>query len=526
MNAVTLGLDGANWQMLEQWLDEGSLPNLDRLIDDGTGGVSRSHLPPLTVPNWKCYSTGKNPGKLGVFRFDTIDTANRTHVFHDSTDFASAELWDYLNDIGLETGVLNKPSTYPPREIDGFIVAGGPDASETTYRSLDDGFATPKAVETLLTDELGYRVHPSPMISPSERGEPEIQAILELIDLRFDAAELLLAEYDPDFLHMTVFYNMALQHYFWTDDPVFRAWKRIDDRLGDLRERIDEEDAHLLVMSDHGTCAVETIFYVNVWLQQRGYLSTHGNIDSVFGSIGLTKERALSIAKRLGVAEPLSTVVPDGIQRMLPWEEGIKRDRVLNAIDWEETTAVASTQGPVYLTVDRDDPEYNSIRESLRGELASLTHPVTGDPIASAVHHGETFYSGPYAANAPDLIIEQAPNVHTSDAIGPSEWYAAEGAWKGGNMPEGICLWYGPDVRDDGIALEARIHDLAPTLLHLLGSPVPTDMDGTVLDVFEPASDPGRRAVAYREPIELADSESTDSHDEVESRLADLGYLE
>ena len=526
MKALTLGLDGANWQMLEDWLENGELPNLKALVDDGIGGISESHLPPLTVPNWKCYSTGKNPGKLDVFRFDRIDTRNRKHVFHDATDFKSAELWDYLNETGMTAGVLNKPSTYPPREIDGFIVAGGPDASETTYRSLDDGFANPPEIETLLHDKLNYRVHPSPMISPSEQGEPEIQAILDLIELRFDAAELLLDEYDPDFLHMTIFYNMALQHYFWTEEPVYRAWKLIDERIGALRDRIDAEDGHLLIMSDHGTCFVETIFYVNVWLEENGYLETDGNIDSVFRKAGVTKERALSVAKKLHMADTLGKVVPESVQRMIPWEEGIKRDRVLNAIDWDETTAVASNQGPIYLTVERDDPEYESVRESLRTALLAIKHPQTGDPIVTDVYRGEEYYEGKYAENAPDLIIEQAANVHTSDAIGPDSWFATEGAWKGGNMPEGICLWYGPSVRDEGISLEARIHDLAPTMLHLLGSEVPTDMDGTVLDIFESGSEPDERAVSYCDPLMKTEESSVDSHEEVQARLADLGYLE
>jgi len=90
MTTLTIGLDGANWDLIGDWLEEGRLPNLQRLIDDGVGGVSQSCLPPITVPNWKCYATGKNPGKLDVFRFDRIDTKNHDHVFHDATDFKSA----------------------------------------------------------------------------------------------------------------------------------------------------------------------------------------------------------------------------------------------------------------------------------------------------------------------------------------------------------------------------------------------------------------------------------------------------
>lgn len=268
MTTIVVGIDGANWEMIRPWLEDGELPNLQRLIDSGIGGTSRSCLPPITVPNWKCYSTGKNPGKLDVFRFDTIDTDKQELAFHDSGDFKSAELWDYLNDAGYTAGVLNKPSTYPPREIDGFIVAGGPDATDGEYRSVHGQYVTPEHVQEFLEAEFDYRIHPSPILNPTDNGPEEIEAALDLIEMRFKAANALLERENPDFLHMTVFYIMVLQHYFWTEEPVLRAWKRIDGHL----EQFMDEGHDILLMSDHGTDYVDSVFYINVWLEQNGYL--------------------------------------------------------------------------------------------------------------------------------------------------------------------------------------------------------------------------------------------------------------
>lgn len=521
MATIVIGLDGANWEMLDEWLEAGALPNLQRLVESGVGGTSRSCLPPLTVPNWKCYSTGKNPGKLDVFRFDTIDTDAREHVFHDATDFKSAELWDYLNKAGYTAGVINKPSTYPPKSIDGFIVAGGPDASETEYRSLESGFATPTELEQYLRSELDYRIHPTPMISPKETGENEVEAILDLISLRFDAARRLLDREEPDFLHLTIFYNMALQHYFWRDDPVYHAWKLIDENLA----RFTDDGHDIVIMSDHGTCYVDTVFYVNVWLAENGYLSIERNIDETLQDLGFTRERALSVAKRLGIVDLLSSVVPERVQKIVPWEEGVKGDRVLSIIDWEETQAVASNQGPIYLTVD-DPGEYDRLREQLIDELQSVSHPDTGARPVRGVHRGEEHYSGNYAENAPDLILDQADGVHTSDAIGPENWYSEDGVWKGGNMREGMFLMSGPGFDSRGRTEEARIVDLAPTILHAMDVPVPEDMDGNVLDVFDEAAPVSNRPVETQPPLESERSDPDRSGEAVEDRLADLGYLE
>jgi predicted AlkP superfamily phosphohydrolase/phosphomutase len=523
MTTLTIGLDGANWDLIGDWLEAGRLPNLQRLINDGVGGVSESCLPPITVPNWKCYATGKNPGKLDVFRFDRIDTAGRQHVFHDATDFQSAELWDYLNDEGMTAGVINKPSTYPPKSIDGFVVAGGPDASETTYRSLDAGFATPPDVEEFLREELEYRVHPNPMISPTQKGDAEVEAVLDLVDMRFAAAERLLDREDPDFLHLTVFYSMALQHYFFDGEPVRRAWERIDENLG----RFLDAGHDICVMSDHGTWHVDTVFYINSWLEQEGYLHTERGVDELLGRVGFTKERALAAAKAVGMTETLAKVVPERVQRLVPWEEGVKRDRVLSVLDWDRTTAVASNQGPIYLTLSRNDSGYEATRDELIRKLEALTHPETGQRLVKAVYRGEEYYEGPYAGNAPDLLLDQGANVHVSDAVGPDEPVASEGVWAGGNMPEGIFLFSGPSFQSSGLSERASITDLMPTLLHTMGGAVPDDVDGEVLPVFAPGSEPGQRAVETRTPLTGAREATAGDDDEaVEQRLADLGYLE
>lgn len=519
MTTIVFGLDGANWSMLEEWMAAGDLPTLHQLKEEGFDGVSRSVLPPLTVPNWACYATGKNPGKFGVFRFDRIDTSRRKHVFHNATDIHSPRVWDYLNDEGLQAGVINLPSTYPPGQLNGFIVAGGPDASESTYRSLEEGYTWPPSLEKYLRRDLDYRVHPSPMISPADRGEAEVEAILDLIDLRFDAAEALLERESPDFLHCTVFYNMALQHYFWREEPVRRAWKRIDANL----ERFVGEGHDLVIMSDHGTNHIDAVFYINVWLAEHGYLQISGGVDQWLRRAGVTRERALAAAKRLNLVEPLRRLTPEQLQRMLPWEEGIKRDRVLSVIDWEETSAVASNQGPIYLNVG--DTEYEPLREELIDRLSGLEHPETGDRLIKEVHRGEQYYHGSHVAEAPDLLLHQSDHVYVSDAIGPDEWIGDEGAWVGGNMPDGIVLWHGPGFRTGTFEDPIDIVDIMPTILHSMGASVPTDLDGSVLDVFSPGNDRGPEHATYREPIQATDQVGKTA-DDVEQRLVDLGYLE
>lgn len=52
--------------------------------------------------------------------------------------------------------------------------------------------------------------------------------------------------------------------------------------------------------------------------------------------------------------------------------------------------------------------------------------------------------------------------------------------------PPGILLMVGPNIRADHRLMTAGIYDLMPTVLHLLGLPIPEDLDGRVLlDAFD-----------------------------------------
>ena len=66
---MIVGLDAATWDLAKPWIAEGRMPNLGRLMREGTYGKFESVLPPITPPAWTSFTTGKNPGKHGVFHF-------------------------------------------------------------------------------------------------------------------------------------------------------------------------------------------------------------------------------------------------------------------------------------------------------------------------------------------------------------------------------------------------------------------------------------------------------------------------
>ncbi len=73
---VILGFDGADAKLTEQWMNEGKLPNLAKLREQGTFAPLRSTIPSQTPVSWSTFATGLNPGRHGIFDFLKRDSAN------------------------------------------------------------------------------------------------------------------------------------------------------------------------------------------------------------------------------------------------------------------------------------------------------------------------------------------------------------------------------------------------------------------------------------------------------------------
>ena len=82
---VILGFDGADARLVEQWMNEGKLPNLAKLRDDGSYSPLQPTNPPQTPVSWSSFATGTTPGKTKIFDWLVRDPAT------------------YLPDLGMVT---------------------------------------------------------------------------------------------------------------------------------------------------------------------------------------------------------------------------------------------------------------------------------------------------------------------------------------------------------------------------------------------------------------------------------------
>jgi predicted AlkP superfamily phosphohydrolase/phosphomutase len=162
--------------------------------------------------------------------------------------------------------------------------------------------------------------------------------------------------------------------------------------------------------------------------------------------------------------------------------------------------------------------EYDEVRKELIDKLSQVRDP-DESLVFDDVLPREEVYEGPHLDDAPDVVL--IPRDYQYDVSGSIVDTFRRYPHKN-HKPEGILI----SNRDLDIDPDqgASIYDIAPTVAAALGLPVDTETDGEVLGPFEADErvDWDDLAGNYHD---AADSD-TGPTDDVEDRLADLGYME
>lgn len=505
---LSLGLDGAAWHKLDRMMADGKLPNLERMVEEGTRAPLETVLPPVTCPAWRCSTSGKNPGQVGVFWWLNLDRETGSLTSPTADSFDTADVWDYLSEEGTRCAVLNVPMTYPPSELDGVMVSGFGAPFEVDLGA--DPMTYPPELHDRLRREYDWEVGVDDVNAPGG-----VEEALDVIRSRF---ELLLETLETDdfaYVHLTVFYINVLQHHFGDGPETERGWKLIDEYLGEL-----PDDLTTVVYSDHGHSHIDRTFVINKYLIDNGHLSIEskagdgmtGGVYSLLKRVGVSPRTASALARRVLPERLYERVVESGYP--------IPTFELANRVNWEASDAVALSQGPIYVNRDRLGDDADRFREELKAELEAIS--VDGDSPFESVRYAEDVYSGDHVDEAPDLMLVAADEWEVYGGVTPSVVERQVTSWTSGNHPIGTLLVHGPDVSAGELSTRS-ILDVAPTVLRYLDAPVPTDMEG---EAFEEPFRGGLPERVEREPIVGDGERDATADEELEKRLEDLGYLE
>ncbi len=538
---LVIGIDGGTLDLLRPWAEEGLLPHLARLMDEGAWGPLESTLPPVTSPAWPSFATGKNPGKHSVFDF--IRPQGGEFDLVNSTSIQARTLWRILSDAGRRVGVINAPVTYPPEPVNGFLIGGllSPLGGRFTY---PDGLLEP------YRQELGpYRILPSVQYKPGNE-EAFLADLLDLVEQRRRYALRLMADHPWDFMMVHFQSTDVLQHGLWKLlDPthplhdaqaaarfgstIRQVFQRIDAAVGQMAEQAGDE-ATVIVMSDHGFGPLHWVVNLNLALLDAGLLQLRRDaltrLKAALFRAGLTPAAAWRAIERVGLQNLVNRVSRSTRNKV------VGRFLSFDDVDWSRTRAYSIGHvGQIYVNLKGREPhgivepgaDYEAARQQVIEALSALRHPQTGQPLLERVIPGEQAAHGPYAGRGPDLHLVfdgyrviAFPLFATDHRLFTRQIRGDSGC----HRLHGLLIACGPAIRR-GRAEGARILDLAPTILHLMGLPVPDDMDGRVLTERLTLDRPVEFARAAAPVISAEEGLTAEESAEVESRLRALGYL-
>jgi predicted AlkP superfamily phosphohydrolase/phosphomutase len=240
-------------------------------------------------------------------------------------------------------------------------------------------------------------------------------------------------------------------------DSILKTYQRADEILGKVRAKLNPEDV-LFVLSDHGFHSWRRGFHVNSWLVQEGFMTLKGGAKST------TK-------------------------------------KFLQDVDWSKTKAYALGVGSLYINlagregkgIVKPGAEYDALVKDISERMTRLLDPDTGKPAVDRVYVAKDTWKGDRLPDGQDMQIGMASGYRVSSATplgGAPEGLFEDNRkkWSGDHattqteITEGILL-SNVKIADE----QPAIGDLAPTILTLLGVPVPPTYDGRTLKIAAPA---------------------------------------
>lgn len=542
---IIIGLDGGTFKIIDPLIAQGKLPNLQKLIKEGTRAVLKSTIPPLTAPAWVSLMTGVNPGKHGLFDFKKFGqisydvpispNAVETHNLMHSRYYAGKTIWDILSENRMRISVLMMPMTYPAWEINGYMLSGFPSPDF----KKPDGYPRWWVSKLGPLFDISVSIHDAHrMVKESQRLTAKLEEILiqQLQDNECDIYSVVFSSTD------------FLQHYLWKyightqtkySQAILDAYIQIDNCIGKIMELVNENQCTFTVLSDHGFMdAPRKYFHTNAWLKKEGYLAIKEKkrrsnpIDFLLNPLRYQKAELRMMLKTY------FKYLPVNIQKKISGSY-YSTDQFI----WTKTRAyryrIGSVEGIAINLKGRqalgtvEPEEYDALRDEIIGKLKEVSDKDNGEKIIAEIYKREEIYNGKFTELAPDIIFmpangyKGAVGIDTDNII---EYVPQESleTISGVHDMDGILVFNGPKFKKNYRIDSAQIIDIFPTLLYVLGIPIPSYADGRVIrdalrDEFQ-----GEK-IAYIDGLTYqgatSDRLSADEEEAMKKSLKGLGYL-
>lgn len=544
---IALGLDAAHPDVLDRWISRGLLPNLKRLRGEGAFGKLESSIKHHRAETpWPVFLSGCLPEKTGYWTPIAYDSQNykcRVPGYHEGAyDFK--EYAPFYAGLGSEfpVAVFDMPQTVMRDDVEGVQVLGW-----GGHARMTPGESRPEALFQDLVKKFGENpILDKDSISP-HAGAADfnryMDGALAGVARKADIILELLKERKYSLLLSVFGETHSAHHYLWhqsqphtvdrseadpTKDPMLKIFQGIDAAIGRIADGAPE-NTNVVVFSVHGTRSntgdlganvflpellyrwnypgkyclepgpeiktqlppprlpTETSWWVDVWRQR--YQSNR--LKALMRKVVPLNQANKFRLERLTGKEGHSDLLHKPPLFWLPasWYSGMWKDMKAFALP-------SYSDGYIRLNLKGRDPhgvvdpaDYNKTLDEITEMLMQVRDSRKGERLIVDVirtRQGPE-QDGPQYPEG-DLVIMfderdcPADTVEHSalGQIGPIPFNRT-----GGHYSTGFFLGRGPDIAA-GSKVTGDAVGMAPTLLKLMGAPIPDYMDAAPLEFEQP----------------------------------------
>ena len=456
---LALGLDSIPPSILyEKFLP--LMPRMRELLGRSAYGTLHSVDPPITVPAWAVMFSGIDPGTLGVYGFRHRRPGSYFDQYVPSSNtILQPRVWDTLSRSGRRVCVIGMPPGYPPPRVNGVYISD----------FLTPDGATDYVFPASLRPELEKVTGGYPFDVLFRAGDRERvgKEVIDMTRRHFAAARHLWAKEPWDLFAMHEIGPDRIHHAFWKffdpshpryeANPTLRGlaeayYVMLDEEIGRLLDLVPKE-VKVVLLSDHGSQAMQGCFCINEWLISKGYLVLKGPPP------------------------------PPGT----PLEK--------TAVDWPKTRAwgAGGYYARIFLNVKGREPEglldpseVASFSATLTRELGEVRRP-DGTPLGTEMKFPRDIYHQ-VNGDAPDMMAYFGDVAwRSAGTLGYGAWFIQEddtGPDDAVHSFDGIYVVVDPSGQPTGPGPERNLIDIAPTLLSYFGVPIPANVQGKAIPQF------------------------------------------
>ncbi len=538
---IAIGLDAASPVLIEKWIEQGYLPNLSRLKEQGAYTRLKTNDRYKAETTWTSFLTGCSPDKTGCW--GQIQFQNGSYEVEEIGpfyDFVEYQPFYALGD-NYRVAVFDMPQTTLCDRVNGMQILGW-----GAHAPMTPSHSQPPELLGELTKKYGNH----PAFNKDHADTLNKDALFQLqkalengISRRSAICQDLLQREKWD-LFLTIFGEThAAEHFLWhqsqkdhplyglvesvEDDPLLKVFEAVDRAVGEILA-VAPEDACILVFAAHGMGANTMDLPGMLFLPELLYRWSFGKAAIAPGKIGTAPGKPLSAYKKRGwygqvwsmqsdsnplrsfLRRELPTSIFQRLEKFLgkPQETGLDSPYELrNRGDklwwqsarwyqplWHQMKAFALptySEGRIRINLQGREPqgivtpsEYTAVCDEIEQFLSRLKDGRTGKLMVKDVirTRHSALDQNPKLPPA-DLIVcwQEDDPTDVIDSPDFGRIGPVPHHRTGSHLQDGFLMIKGANVEFGDRLPDVHNLDLAPTILELMGAKVPTYFDGKSL---------------------------------------------